>query len=221
MAGTVGKGAWIIPVAIVAALVLIFSAGGLGGLGGRADIVGSVEMGTDGTDGPVTSPPGRQPAPALTTSARSPAATVPATAAPVPKPPAAGPQRAGTVLVAGLPLLPLAQATRRSAGGGLSAYSGGRAVGRLVRVQAVDANEGFWVGTSSRNRVWVQLTGPPPESPYSIRVGDLLSFVGTVRPNGAGFARRIGVNRAEGEAMLNAQGQHLDVPKHSLSRKAR
>jgi hypothetical protein len=28
-----------------------------------------------------------------------------------------------------------------------------------VRVQLVAANEGFWVGTSVRDRVWVQLIG--------------------------------------------------------------
>jgi len=83
-------------------------------------------------------------------------------------------------------------------------------------VQHVDADEGFWVGNTRGDRIWVQLVGRPPESPYHVKEGDVVSFVGTVAPNRDHFAGRVGVDAAEGAAQLDAQGQHLDVVKRTL-----
>ena len=123
---------------------------------------------------------------------------------------------AGTVLVDGAPMLPLAAAADVGLGGDLSAFGGHEAVGVSVRVQSVVADEGFWIGTSTRDRVWVQLVGPPPESPYQVRKGDTVSFRAPVRKNSAGFAHRVGVSASEGAAMLTAQKQHISVWKKSL-----
>jgi hypothetical protein len=123
----------------------------------------------------------------------------------------------GTLTVDGEPLLPLAVADGVGSDGDLTALSGKRAVARRTQVLTVPADEGFWVGTGDDDRVWVQLTGLPPESPYTVRAGDTVDFTARVRPNGRGFARAVGVDDDEGAATLTAQRQHIDVPKRALS----
>jgi hypothetical protein len=98
----------------------------------------------------------------------------------------------------------------------LDQFSGRSAVARRARVLTVPADEGFWLSTGGSDRVWVQLTGLPPESPYQVRPGDLVSFNGRITANGNGFARRVGVSRAEGAAALTADRQHLNVTKRRL-----
>jgi hypothetical protein len=122
----------------------------------------------------------------------------------------------GSLTVDGDPLLPLAVADGVGRDGDLTRLSGGRAVAHRIRVLSVPADEGFWVGTGDNDRVWVQLTGLPPESPYTVRAGDAVDFVARVRPNGRGFARRVGVDADEGAATLTAQRQHIDVAKRAL-----
>jgi hypothetical protein len=117
----------------------------------------------------------------------------------------------GTLTVQGEPILPLSEA-----GENLSRYSGKRAVARQALVLSVPADEGFWVGTGGSDRVWVQLTGRPPESPYVVSAGDRVSFTARVTPNRKGFAQQVGVTRAEGAGTLTAQRQHLNVPKRGL-----
>jgi hypothetical protein len=118
--------------------------------------------------------------------------------------------------VDGEPLLPLRTADGVGPDGDLTLLTGKLAVARGARVLSVPADEGFWIGTGRSNRVWVQLTGPPPESPYHVRRGDLVSFSARITPNGSRFARTVGVNRAEGAATLTAQRQHLSLPKRTL-----
>ena len=98
----------------------------------------------------------------------------------------------------------------------LDQFTGRSAVARRARVLTVPADEGFWLSTGGSDRVWVQLTGLPPESPYHVRPGDLVSFNGRITANGNGFARRVGVSRAEGAAALTADRQHLNVTKRRL-----
>jgi hypothetical protein len=90
-----------------------------------------------------------------------------------------------------------------------------RAIG--VPVQSVPADEGFWVGTSATNRVWVQLMGPA-ESAYDVEVGDKVSFSGRVVSHGAHFAARVGVSAAEGARELTRQRGHLVVVQSGLRR---
>jgi hypothetical protein len=123
----------------------------------------------------------------------------------------------GSLTVDDEPLLPLAQAEGVGPNGDLTALSGKEAVAWDALVLTVPADEGFWLGTSSTDRVWVQLTGLPPESPYVVLPGDTVSFTARITPNGPEFARRVGVTQAEGAATLTAQRQHLAVPKRALN----
>jgi hypothetical protein len=88
---------------------------------------------------------------------------------------------------------------------------------RGVPVQSVPADEGFWVGTSATNRVWVQLRGPA-ESAYDVGVGDKVSFTGRVVSHGAHFAASVGVSPAEGARELSHQRGHLVVAQGELRR---
>src|SRR5205823_4373849 len=58
-----------------------------------------------------------------------------------------------------------------------------------VSVQSVPANEGFWLGRSEHERVWVQMitTG---ESALHVKAGDAVSFTGRVVPHGEDFPGR-------------------------------
>ena len=124
---------------------------------------------------------------------------------------------AGTITADREPLLPLANATQIGADGDLSAYTGTDAKATAVRVQSVPADEGFWVGSSATDRVWIQLTGKAGESPYTVKKGDAVSFTGQVAQNAAGFAKSAGVSDAEGKKLLDAQGQHITVAKSAVT----
>jgi len=96
--------------------------------------------------------------------------------------------------------------------GRLADLAGQRVQARGVRVLAVPADEGFWVGDSEGRRVWVQLrTGQGRESPVGVRPGQRLTFTALVVRNDAGFLRRAGVSQADGAAELARQGAHLEV----------
>lgn len=102
----------------------------------------------------------------------------------------------------------------------LNSYTGKEAVGRGVQVQSVPADEGFWVGSSATDRLWVQLTGKAGESPYQVKVGDLVDFTGTITPAPAGFAAKTGLTAAEGAGQLTGQKQYISVNKSTLKRSA-
>jgi len=70
------------------------------------------------------------------------------------------------------------------------------ATAQLATVQSVPADEGFWVGTSDTNRIWVQLTGAG-ESPQTVKAGDHITFTGTEVANPAGFSAQVGVDAGE------------------------
>lgn len=96
--------------------------------------------------------------------------------------------------------------------GRLAAYVGKTVTARGAPVQSVVADEGFWVGQSVTDRVWVQLElAPGRESPLHVRAGDVVDFRAAVVANPPGFARRVGVTAAEGAAQLEVQGAHLAV----------
>jgi RNA polymerase sigma factor (sigma-70 family) len=128
---------------------------------------------------------------------------------PPPQPPVAAPTT--TVIPGDLSLtsegraiLPL---TGRSP---LSRYAGDPVRAQGVPVQQVAADEGFWVGTSPRDRVWVQLTGTRESRPR-VQRGDRVSFTGRMVEHQPGFARRAGVTASEGAGLLDQQGYHVEV----------
>ena len=80
-----------------------------------------------------------------------------------------------------------------------------------VSVQSVAADEGFWLGGSEHERVWVQMmtTG---ESLPRVKAGDAVSFTGRVVPHGEDFPGRVGVEPSQGAAALAHDGFHIEVP---------
>jgi RNA polymerase sigma factor (sigma-70 family) len=97
----------------------------------------------------------------------------------------------------------------------LSRYAGSPVQARGARVQQIAANEGFWVGSGGRDRVWVQLTGTG-ESGVQVKPGHKVTFVGRMVENPPGFARRAGVTPDEGAGLLEQQGHHIEVPADRL-----
>jgi hypothetical protein len=128
----------------------------------------------------------------------------------------AGENAPGVLTVDGEPLLPLSRADGVGPDGDLSALSGKQAVARNAMVLRVPTEEGFWLGIGPDDRVWVQLTGPPPESSDDPEPGDTVSFTARITPNAPGFAHTVGLTKAEDVSTLNSQRQHLDVPKRGL-----
>jgi hypothetical protein len=85
-----------------------------------------------------------------------------------------------------------------------------------VQVLSVPADEGFWVGSSEQQRVWVQLTGEEGESPYQVTEGDVVDLEGTVVAHDASFAEQVGLSDADGAAQLTDLGSHIEAPKDSV-----
>jgi hypothetical protein len=115
----------------------------------------------------------------------------------------------GRLIAGNVSLLPLAQSA--DAAGSLSRFSGQQARADAVPVESVPADEGFWVGTSTTDRVWVQLTVGNAESPFRVEAGDRVSFLGTVRPAPPNFADDIGLTGEEGAQQLADLGQYIAV----------
>jgi len=128
--------------------------------------------------------------------------------------PAAGSGQGQVVTAGGDDVLQLAAGADAAAFGGLS---GQPVTGTAVRVLSVPADEGFWVGSSDQDRVWVQLTGEAGESPYQVTEGDVVDFEGTVVAHDQAFAATVGVDEAAGAAQLTEQGSHLEVAKSAVT----
>lgn len=143
-----------------------------------------------------------------TTAPGAPAATTAPTAAAPATTGAADPAATTSPLTAnGTGLLPL---TTAAPDGTLTAYVDQTATAAGVQVQSVPADEGFWVGTSETDRVWVQIIGDG-ESPYQVTVGDLVDFTGTVVAHDATFADTVELPEADGATQLTTQAAHVEV----------
>ena len=195
--------------ALVALLVLVAR-----GFGGRGDIEGSIEVGPTASTNPglpyagsPEDPDGiRRPADQDDRDEDDEPENEPA-----PVPTRVLQQPSNTVYADGVQVLPLTGGSED-----LDAYVGRTATVRSVPVQNVAADEGFWSGPA-RDRSWVQLIGPPSESPYRVRPGDEVTFVGEVVAHRGGFADRVGVQRAEGARSLTAQGAHIEAVKRTIA----
>ena len=128
--------------------------------------------------------------------------------------PAAGSGQGRIVTAGGDDVLQLAAGADAAAA--LGGLSGQPVTGTAVRVLSVPADEGFWVGSSDQDRVWVQLTGEAGESPYQVTEGDVVDFEGTVVAHDESFASTVGVDEAAGAAQLTEQGSHLEVAKSAV-----
>jgi len=202
---------FIVGFALLAVLLLVGR-----GFGARGDITGSVEVGPSVSTDPGLPYAGSADLPSGVGGGNDDSdgqddTSEDSTDEPTPVPTGVRNQPEGTVYVDGVQVLPLSGSV-----GDLAGLVGGRVTVRAVPVESVDADEGFWIG-SSGDRIWVQLVGPPPESPYHVSAADTVSFVGTVVAHGSGFARKVGVDRSEGAGSLISQGAHLQVRKRGLS----
>ncbi len=126
---------------------------------------------------------------------------------------AAGGASAGTLTAGGDALLPANGASNDD----LSSHVGQQSTAEGVHVLSAPANNGFWVGTSTADEVWVQLLLPGLVSPHPVRKGDHVSFTGTVVHNPADFATTAGLTAATGGARLTGQQAHVEVAKNAIS----
>ena len=96
-------------------------------------------------------------------------------------------------------------------GGGVSLSSlvGQQIVARRAAVVAVVTHNGFWVGSAPAVRVWVELVGPLRS--FQVTVGEHVSFQAPLVAQPPSYAAGIGVDPAEGEALLDAERAHLAV----------
>ena len=104
-------------------------------------------------------------------------------------------------------------------GGRLGSLTGQAASGQAV-VQSVVADEGFWVGPSATNRVFVVLTpqarGADGESPFQVTAGQTVQLKGTVKPSDAALADGLEVEAGEGKQQLIDQGGYVEATSISL-----
>jgi hypothetical protein len=121
---------------------------------------------------------------------------------------------AGTLTAGDSALLPLSGVAGPN--GELTALVGRAVTARSVPVESVPADEGFWVGPSGTDRVWVELTVPPGESPYQVRPGQLVDFTGPMTGQDGGYAGQAGVDAAEGADQLTREAAHVAVQKADL-----
>ncbi len=124
--------------------------------------------------------------------------------------PVAGPVAAepGTLTAGGADVLVDAAALGR-----LASLQGQEAAGRNLAVQAVVADEGFWVGPSAQQRTFVYLTPQARESSgessLRVRQGQRVDLSGTVTGLTPADPARLGVTDAEGARQLAAQKAYI------------
>ena len=101
--------------------------------------------------------------------------------------------------------------------GSISTYEGRRVSAFGLSVTGVDADEGFWVQKEG-HRAWVQLQ-TSTESPYTVRVGDVVSLSGRVVPHNPDFPSKIFFcpGRVVSATELSRQPEHLAVLVNALS----
>jgi hypothetical protein len=102
----------------------------------------------------------------------------------------------------------------------VGSLAGQRATGSAVLVQSVVSDEGFWVGASSAERVFVFLTESARgtgESPFQVRAGQRVDLTGSLDRLPSGGASALGVTDAEGSTQLESQGAYVAATRVSLS----
>ena len=145
---------------------------------------------------------------AAVTSAPAPAPPPAAVAAPTTTETTAAPTPAPSALNA-VPNVTIDAQPLVAEPGRLAAVAGRGANAASARVQAVPADEGFWVGKDDA-RIWVQFVGSA-ESPVQVKVGQLLTFTARVTANTSSFLSRVGLDVDGGRAELERDGYHLQV----------
>jgi hypothetical protein len=84
----------------------------------------------------------------------------------------------------------------------------------------VVADEGFWVGSSAQDRVFIFLTPEARtrqgESPFQVRAGQRVTLEGSLKPVPADITP-FGVDAAEGADQLRQQGQYVEATRIALT----
>ncbi|MBD0282497.1 MAG: hypothetical protein ICV69_09950 [Thermoleophilaceae bacterium] len=96
---------------------------------------------------------------------------------------------------------------------GLSAQAGETATGKNVVVQSVNGNEGFFVGSSATDRVYVEWGGDVGEneaSRFQPQRGDRVDLTGPVQPAGAKQIRKLKLSSADAE-LVRSQGAFVNA----------
>ncbi len=113
----------------------------------------------------------------------------------------------GTLTAGSRSLLPLSAGSLRS-------LSGQAVTGKGVVVESVVADEGFWVGASATDRIFVfllpQARGSGGESGVQVRKGQRVELAGKLQPLPSSVAT-LGVDDAEGAAQLRSQGHYIEA----------
>ncbi len=97
----------------------------------------------------------------------------------------------------------------------IGSLAGDSATASGVKVQAVVTHDGFWVGSSTTDRVWVELVGPL--RPLHVKEGEVVRFRGTVVADQRTYAAAAGVSSADGAALLDDEGAHIQVQTTDLT----
>ena len=103
--------------------------------------------------------------------------------------------------------------------GRIGTFDGQKATGNDVVVQSVVADEGFWVGSSAAERVFVYLTPEARkssgESGFQVKAGQNVDLTGTVAE--VESPAKLGVTDAEGARQLAGQGAYVVADSVRLS----
>ena len=113
-------------------------------------------------------------------------------------PGAEGGAGSGTIAAGGATVYPLQEDLT------LRDYAGTDVVASGVPVESV-AGDGFWVGTTKKDRVYV--VAPDAQ----VEPGATVSFEGVVRKHGKNYAKSVGVSNKEGAKRLNNLGGHIEA----------
>ena len=204
---------------LLAAIILVINAidddgpdGPAGDTLGQLNSNGSGINGQDG-DGQIAGTEDDQstnstaPSPAASTAPSADASSAPATSAPAPGGAAAGDGAGAALKVGEQDLLALA--------GGVLTRTGSRDVTGTAQVQSVVSDEGFWVGSSTTDRVFVYLTPEARqasgESGFRVTAGQSVQLTGTLTDVGTAPAAVAGVTDTEGRPQLQQQGSFVSA----------
>jgi RNA polymerase sigma factor (sigma-70 family) len=97
----------------------------------------------------------------------------------------------------------------------LARLTGAPVTATRVPVLTVPADEGFWVGTSQQERMWVQLQ-TQGESRIRIHPGQHVSFTGRLVPNRPGFVASADPGAPAEVRLLRQQGCHIEAAARSI-----
>ncbi len=95
---------------------------------------------------------------------------------------------------------------------GLTTYVGRQAHAQQVRVRSVVQDEGFFIGTSQADRVYVEYGGDVGENEQRFlpEVGDIVNLTGPVRPAPQDPAQTLNLGRADAQ-LVEEQGGYVNA----------